>query len=230
MAENYKILSVGGSIIIPKQGFDISFLKKFKALILEEVKKGQKFILVVGGGGTCRQYQQTAAKVTNLTKEDLDMIGIETTKLNAHFVRYLFKEYAYKDIILNPNKRQPAQKPILVAAGFKPGHSTDTDAVLLAKTYKAKHILNLSNIEYVYDRDPNVYKDAKKIENIDWARFRKDIVGDSWEPGRNVPFDPTASKTAQKLGLNVSILQGTNLKELKNALRGKKFKGTRIHS
>ncbi len=128
MAENYKILSVGGSIIIPKEGFDVSFLKKFKALILEEVKKGQKFILVIGGGGTCRQYQQAAAKMTNLTKEDLDMIGIETTKLNAHFVRFLFKEHAYKDIILNPGKRQPTKKPILVAAGWKPGHSTDTDA------------------------------------------------------------------------------------------------------
>lgn len=230
MAENYKILSVGGSIIIPKQGFDISFLKKFKSLILEQVKKGEKFILVIGGGGTCRQYQQTAAKVTSLTKEDLDMIGIETTKLNAHFVRFLFKEYAHKDIILNPSKRLISKKPILVAAGWKPGHSTDTDAVLLAKTYGAKHILNLSNIEYVYDKDPNIYKDAKKIERIDWARFRKEIVGNSWEPGRNVPFDPTASKMSQNLGLTVSILEGTNLKELKKALQGKTFKGTHISS
>lgn len=229
MAQNYKILSVGGSIIIPKEGFDISFLKKFKSLILEQVKKGEKFILVIGGGGTCRQYQQTAAKVTNLTKVDLDMIGIETTKLNAHFVRFLFKEHAHKDIILNPSKRLASKKPILVAAGWKPGHSTDTDAVLLAKTYGAKHILNLSNISYVYDKDPNIYKDAKKIERIDWTRFRKEIVGNSWEPGRNVPFDPFASKTAQNLGLTVSILDGTNMKELKKALQGKTFKGTQIY-
>jgi len=226
--KDVKILSVGGSIIIPPVGFNISFLKKFRSLILKHVKRGTKFILVIGGGSTCRQYQQAAKKVVPLTNTDLDWIGIHTTIFNAQFVRHLFKGYAYKDVIRDPSQKVKTTKPIIIGAGYEPGHSTDMDAVLLAETYGADEVLNLSNIEYVYDKDPRKYKTAKKIKEIGWQQFRDDIVGHSWDPGKNAPFDPIASKKAQKMGLNVSILKGTSLKDVDKALTGKTFKGTKI--
>ncbi len=228
MKKDWKIISVGGSIIIPKTGFDIAFLKKFRKFILDKIKKGEKFILVIGGGATCRNYQEAAAKTIKLTNTDLDWIGIHTTVFNAEFVRMLFKDIAYKEVIRDPRQKIKTNKPLIIAAGWKPGCSTDYDTVLLAKAYGAKELLNLSNIEYVYDKDPNKYKNAKKIENIDWATFRKEVVGNKWEAGKNAPFDPIASREAQKLGLRVSILKGTNLAEVKKALDGKKFKGTVI--
>ena len=224
-----KIISVGGSIIIPKTGFDIKFLKKFRSLILRHVKKGTRFILVVGGGYTCREYQDAAKKVVKLTNEDLDWLGIHTTVFNAQFVKMLFKGYAHKDVIRNPTEKVKTSKPIVVAAGWKPGASTDMDAVLLAKTYGAKELINLSNIEYVYDKDPNKYKSAKKIKEIDWKTFRKEVVGYKWKAGANKPFGVPASTEAQKLGLKVSILKGTNLREVENVLSGKRFRGTVIH-
>lgn len=227
MASAYKIISVGGSIVIPKTGFDTSFLKKFRQLILHEVKRGSRFLLVVGGGGTARQYQQAASDIIHMSNEELDWMGIYTTILNAQFVRLLFKEFAYKDVITNPTKKIRTQKPIIVAAGWKPGCSTDKDAVLLAKTYGVKEMMNLSNISYVYDKDPNRYKDAKKIEHIDWKTFRK-LVGSRWDPGLSAPFDPIAAKEAEKLKLSVSILDGTNLREVGKAVRGRKFQGTVI--
>ncbi|OGH74085.1 MAG: hypothetical protein A3C90_02245 [Candidatus Magasanikbacteria bacterium RIFCSPHIGHO2_02_FULL_51_14] len=223
-----KILSVGGSIIIPKTGFNISFFKNFRALILRHVKKGSCFILVVGGGATCRKYQEAARKVTELNDTDLDWLGIHSTVFNAQFVRMLFKEHAYPEVLRDPRKKVKTNKPILVAAGFEPGHSTDTDAVLLAKTYGAKEIINLSNIAYVYDKDPRKFKSAKKIETLDWASFRRDIVGNRWDPGRNVPFDPTASRFAQRFGLSVKFVKGTDLKEVEQAIFGRKFRGTTI--
>jgi len=223
-----KIVSVGGSIIIPKTGFDIPFLKKFRTMILDRVAMGEQFILVIGGGATCRVYQDAAKKVCPLTDEDLDWIGIHTTIYNAQFVRYLFKDVAYGDVITNPTKKVNTTKPVIIGAGYEPGHSTDMDAVLLAKTYGAKEVLNLSNIEYVYDKDPNKYKSAKRIEEIDWETLRRDVVGYTWTPGFNAPFDPIASELAQKMKLRVKVLQGTNLREVKKALDGKKFKGTSI--
>lgn len=227
-SKKIKIVSVGGSIIIPKTGFDILFLKKFRSLILEQIKLGTKFILVVGGGATCRQYQTAAAKVTKLTQQNLDWLGIKSTVFNAEFIKTLFGDYAYKDVITNPTKKIKTDKSIILCAGWKPGCSTDKDAVLLAKTYGAKEVINLSNIEYVYDKDPRKYKDAQKIESIDWKTFRKKIVGNTWEAGKNVPFDPIASREADKLGLKVCILNGMNLVEVKKALENKKFKGTVI--
>lgn len=229
MKTNYKILSVGGSIINPPSGFDIPFLKKFRKLILDEVKKGQKFILVIGGGASARNYQQALAKVTKVPKTDLDWMGIAATNINAKFVQLFFGDHAYKDVISDPRKKVKTNKSIIIAAGWKPGCSTDNDGVLLAKTYGVKHMLNLSNIAYAYDKDPNKYKSAKKIESMDWATFIKEVVGTEWDPGKSLPFDPIASKTAKKIGLSVSILNGTDLANVKKALNDKKFNGSYIH-
>jgi len=227
MTSNYKILSVGGSIVIPKTGFDIEFLKKFRELILARVKKGDKFILVVGGGATCRQYQAALKSVADVSNEELDWLGIYTTWYNAEFVRLMFGKLAHHEVIKNPTKKVKTSKPIIIAGGWKPGCSTDNDAVLLAKAYGAKTVANLSNIDFVYDKDPNKFSDAKKLEKISWAEFRK-IVGDKWVAGANVPFDPAAAKLAQKLKLKVVFIKGTDLSAVRNVLENKEVKGTVI--
>ncbi len=223
-----KIISVGGSIIIPKSGFDLAFLKKFRTLIVNRVKRGERFILVVGGGSICREYQTAAKVLQSMTNEDLDWLGIYSTIYNAQFVRFLFKDYAYKEVVTDPTKKITTKAPVIVAGGWKPGWSTDNVAVLLAKTYGAGEVINLSNIEYVYDKDPKQYPEAKPIELIDWSEFRESIVGSIWTPGHSAPFDPIASRAAERQKLKVSILLGTDLTEVGKALGGKRFKGTVI--
>ncbi len=223
----FRIISIGGSIIIPPSGFDIEFLKKLRDLIVERVKKGEKFILVIGGGATCRNYQNAASQVADMTNTDLDWLGIKSTIFNAEFVRFLFKDYAHSEIITNPTKKIKSTKPILMAAGWKPGCSTDHDAVLLAKTYGATEVINASNIDYVYTADPKKYPGAKALSELSWKEMRG-IIGDKWSPGANFPFDPVAAKTAQKLGLTVKFVKGTNLNLLNQALSGESFNGTII--
>jgi uridylate kinase len=114
-----------------------------------------------------------------------------------------------------------------VAAGYRPGNSTDYISVLLAKEFGAKKIANLSNIDFVCDKDPRKFSDAKKIKEIRWEDFQK-IVGDKWDPGANVPFDPVASKHAAKAELEVAIMNGKKLNNFKKYLSGEKFIGTVI--
>ena len=223
----YRIISVGGSIIIPPEGFNIEFLKKFRELILKRVKLGEKFILVIGGGSTCRKYQQAAKESAEVSNVDLDWLGIYATHFNARFVGLLFNGWAEQELIINPTKKVKSPKSVLIAGGWKPGCSTDYDAVLLAKTYGAKEVINLSNIDYIYDADPRQNPQAKKMENLSWAELRK-IVGDKWIPGANLPFDPIAAKTAQKLGLTVKFAKGTDLVCLEDILYGKVFSGSLI--
>lgn len=225
--QHFTILSVGGSIIIPKTGFDLAFLKDFRDLIVAEIKNGKKFILVIGGGATCRVYQDTARQLSKPTDDDLDWIGIKTTALNAELVKNLFRGYVAQSVVTNPTKKVKTTQPIIVAAGWKPGCSTDNDALLLAKAYGAKKLFNLSNIDYVYDSDPEKNPHAQKIERISWVEFRK-IVGNKWVPGANVPFDQSAAKLAEKLGVTVGFIKGTDLGEVKKALSDQVFKGTII--
>jgi uridylate kinase len=142
-------------------------------------------------------------------------------------MRTIFRRYAHPAVVKYPLKKQNWKTPIMLAAGWKPGFSTDYDAVLLAKKYGADTVINMSNIDYVYDKDPRTNKDARKIENTSWIEFQK-IVGTKWIPGANLPFDPVASGLARKNKMKVLFVKGTQLVEVKKAIEGKKIKGTII--
>ncbi|MFA5154809.1 MAG: UMP kinase [Patescibacteria group bacterium] len=221
------ILSVGGSLVVTKQGIDTDFLRRFRAFILKQIRAGHKFYLVVGGGATARTYIQAALTVTKADNAERDWVGIRATRLNAQLLRAVFGEAAYPTIVTNPTKPIRTNKKIVLVAGYKPGWSTDHVAVLLAKYNRIKTVINLSNIDYAYDRDPRRFPGAKKLEQVSWPEFRK-IVGNRWQPGLNVPFDPIASREAAKHRLRVIILNGRKLPNLAAGLAGKRFKGTTI--
>ena len=218
------IMSLGGSVIVPDK-IDIKFLKKFKKIIEKFVKKGYKFVIICGGGKLARNFQKAASKY-KFSNEDLDWLGIYATRVNANFVKKLFGNIAEDVVVNNPASKIKFNKKILIAAGWKPGWSTDYDAVLLAKNLKAGTIINMSNIDYVYDKDPKKFKNAKKINNISWKEFRK-IMGNKWKAGLNLPFDPVAAKEAEKLRLKVIVI-GKNLKNFESLLNDKGFYGTVI--
>lgn len=222
------VLSLGGSIVVPKEGIDIQFLKRFRQLVLAHIKKGARFILICGGGATARAYQSSVRKITTLKPDDVDWLGIHATRLNAHLLKTIFNGYTYRFVVKDPTRKVPNWKePILVASGWKPGWSTDYDAVCLAKQFGAGVLINLSNIDTVFDKDPRKYKDASPICDINWKNFRK-IVGTRWDPGAHVPFDPVAARHAERIGLSVIIANGRNFKNLENILAGKSFVGTVI--
>lgn len=222
------VLSVGGSLVAPKEGIDTNFLRDFKKLLEKHIKNGRRFIIVVGGGGTARHYQAAAKKVVKLTRDDLDWLGIHSTRLNGHLMRTILREVAHPIMVKDPTRPLGRWKePVLVAAGWKPGWSTDYVATRLAKRLKAKILINLSNIDYVYDKDPRNNPNAKIIKEISWQDFRK-IVGDTWDPGMSVPFDPVASRLAEQCGLEVVILNGKKLKNIDNFFSNKVLVGTRI--
>jgi uridylate kinase len=219
------VISLGGSIVMPGD-INMRFLKSFRNLIISQIKKGHRFIIIVGGGKVSRDYMNAASKISKLTDEDIDWLGIHGTRMNAHLLRTIFRDYAHKRVIKNPKEKNiKFKEKILIAAGWKPGWSTDYDAVLLARNFKVKTIINMTKLSYVYTKDPDKHKDAKPLKQISWGEYRK-IVGDQWHPGLNAPFDPVASKLAQKLGLKVIILKGTAVKNLKKCIQRKKFVGT----
>jgi len=217
------VISLGGSVIVPNK-IDVNFLKNFKKTIERFIKKNYKFVIYCGGGKIARNYQKASSKIIKLSEEDLDWIGIHTTRLNAHMMKTLFKGNAEEVIVKDPRKKIRFNKKILIAAGWLPGWSTDYDAVLLAKNLKIGSIINMSNVDYVYDKDPRKHKNATKIRNICWKHFRK-LNGNKWKAGLNAPFDPIASKESEKSKLKVTII-GKDLKNFENLLNGKEFRGT----
>ncbi|PIR43453.1 UMP kinase [candidate division WWE3 bacterium CG10_big_fil_rev_8_21_14_0_10_32_10] len=225
------VISLGGSLIVPDE-IDSVFLKNFKNVIIKKIEQGFKFIIIAGGGKISRKYVDAARQVTDITKDDQDWLGIHTTRLNAHLIRTIFRDYSYPVITDNPNTPEKIEdyllnNSLMVAAGYRPGNSTDYIATLLAVRFNCNLIINLSNIDYAYDKDPNKNSDAKKLVNINWSDFIK-VVGNVWEPGLNTPFDPVASKVSKENKLKVIIANGRDFENLENILANKPYKGTTI--
>jgi len=223
----YVVVSVGGSLIVP-EGIDVSFLQRFRELVVSKTREGFSFFIITGGGRTARNYQQAVEAVRgDLNRDDIDWLGIHSSRLNAHLMRSVFIDEAQARIVKNPSRRIKPKMPVVIGAGWKPGFSTDYCAVMAAKSLGAKKLVNLSNISHVYTADPKKDPTATPIETIKWAEFRT-LIPAEWDPGLSSPFDPVAAREAEKLGLEVAIMNGDNLGEFTNYLSGKEFKGTVI--
>lgn len=223
------VLSLGGSIIAPEK-VNTSFLKDFRSAIINylEGDKSASLIFVSGGGAPARVYQEAYREITGASSgTDEDLIGIKATRLNAELIRAIFSDYSPSPVVTNPMGEIENRGRILVAAGWKPGFSTDTDAVYLAKRFGGKRIINLSNIKKVYTDDPRKNPNAQPIDTISWKHFRE-MVGYEWKPGLNAPFDPIASGLAEEAGLTVICADGRDISNTIAILKNESFVGTTI--
>lgn len=211
------VMSVGGSLINPGQ-IQIGFLRKLKAFV---ERSPHKFIIICGGGFNARAYAN-AAKEFNVNSVGLDEVGIKATVLNAELVRQIFKALPVQQV-----PKKISFNKVLVAAGWKPGCSTDYDAVLWAKKCGAKDVINLSNTDYVYTKDPKKFSDAEPLKKISWKKYRG-MISSEWSAGLSSPFDPVASKAAEQWKMRVFCINGQKLQELSKAIEDREFIGTVI--
>lgn len=223
------IISLGGSIVAP-DSVDVPFVRDFVGMIRRHLSRetDRRVVLIVGGGAPAREYQQAYREISGSPSDgDQDWIGIMATRLNAELVRASFTGLCDNPVVTDPSTEFEFSSSVLVAAGWKPGFSTDFDAVVLAERFGARRIINLSNIEKVYTADPKVDPDARPLDFISWDDFRE-MVGESWTPGRNLPFDPVATKRAAELGLEVIAAGGRDLVNVEKVLEDGDYTGTRI--
>ncbi len=224
------VISLGGSIVVPDK-LDNKFIGDFRDLILD-FSDQYGFIIVTGGGKTTRSYQNIARLLGDTRKDDLDWIGIYATRLNALLLKSVFGKSAHKTILSNP-KTIDTEK-IVFSGGWKPGWSTDFVSVKFAEYNKIDTVVNLSDVYCIYNKDPGKHSSAKPIGRAHGSHYEanykqlKQVVGTRWDPGMNTPFDPVATKAAEKAGLKIIFTKGNDINNLKKLLEGKDFKGTTI--
>ena len=79
------------------------------------------------------------------------------------------------------------------------------------------------------DSDPQKNSAARRHEILTWKEYRT-IIGSHWVPGMHAPFDPTASRLAQKNKLSVFFMGGDSLGDLSHILHGEKWNGSVIRT
>ncbi len=229
MAKETQVLSLGGSIVAPDR-VDVAFLRSLRGLLSRYLggNPERRLVIVVGGGGPAREYQRAYREIVEAPDGLVeDWIGVAATRLNGQLVHGLLAEWCREPLVIDPTAVASFEGRVLVAAGWKPGFSTDFDAVLLAERFGAVTVINLSNISHVYSDDPKTNPAARALETIGWDDFRA-LVGERWTPGKNLPFDPIATSRAAEIGLSVIVAAGRDLPNLEAILEGRVFRGTRI--
>jgi uridylate kinase len=175
-----------------------------------------------------RRYQQAYREIASGPSPDAqDWIGVAATRVNAELVRQLLARWCEDPVVTDPTADVVFRGRVLVGAGWKPGFSSDYDAVLLAEHFGAAELVNLSNISQVYTADPRVDPSARPLDQVSWADFRS-ITGEEWTPGKNTPFDPVASRHAAAMRLKVVFAAGADLANFESILAGRRFVGTVI--
>lgn len=218
------VISIGGSVVFSRET-KTSFLKKLTKF-MQKLAKEYRVVLVIGGGWIAREYIKKGRQL-GLTEELLDKIGIEITRLNASLLTN-FVKISNQKIPRTTDELIKLNYPLILMGGTKPGHSTDfVGAEIAAKTKAVKYII-ATDVDGIYDRDPNKYSDAKQIKIITIKNLIREI-GNKWDvAGSNVVIDGPALEIIKNKKIPTFVLNGRKLIQIKKAIIDEPFEGTRI--
>ncbi|MBD3397703.1 UMP kinase [Candidatus Micrarchaeota archaeon] len=220
------VISLGGSMVNGTGDPDINFLKKFKSLL----KGKEKIGIVVGGGKIARDYVKAAS---NFSKNQFwgDTLAVYATRLNSALVTRAFAKEACPVVFQDFESAAIASEEyrIVVMGGTIPGITTDTDSVLLAEAMNANRVINISNVDGIYDSDPRKNKNAKMFRKMSFKQLL-DLANasDKRAPGTNFVFDVIACKLAARTKMELHFVGGKNIQDLPKAMKGKTHRGTII--
>ncbi len=238
MGQETVVLAIRGSLIAP-EAVDTEFLEGLCTVLVRQVEAGRRFVCVCGGGEVARIYQRALVSLGGEAPEGQDRVGIRTTKLNAQLLIEALNvdgTYAHPTVFNETDYDRLGERqdeidfdgyPIVLASGWKPGRSIDHCAVTISKTNGIQRIVKLSDIDYIYNRDPDRYSIVKPLGHLDWQKL-KALIPDRWEPGAHLPFDPRAIEEAEHTDLSLAVINGHYLDEVERCLDGKSFIGSLV--
>jgi len=220
------VVSIGGSVLIPDDD-DHSYIMRLAAL-LREVSNDVDLLVICGGGRVARYYTNTGKKIGGTTHQ-LDLLGIGATRLNAELLRIALGDAAHDTVPLTVDEAVNAFSGgrIVVMGGTEPGHTTDAVAAMAAEAIGCRRIVNATSVDAVYSDDPKIDRNAKRYTHLTLGELSK-IVYDEHGAGRSSVFDPLGVKLAMQNGNDILMVSGRDLAEVKNAILGKKIKGTTV--
>ena len=218
------VIAIGGSVIL-SDDIGITYFEELSS-ILKKGCKQFKIYIIVGGGKPARTYIKFGRKL-DLDEQTLDRIGVEITRTNARLLTDIIK-ISNKDIPITTNEAKKIKKPIVIMGGTTPGHSTDmVGAELAEKTNAIKYII-ATNVDGVYDKDPNEFSDAKQLKIITIDELIEKF-GTRWESaGKNIVIDGPALEIIKRARIPTFILNGKKLDQLEKAITNDQFNGTII--
>ena len=205
---------------------NVKVLKDY-ATFLVKISKSCQPVIVAGGGNIARHYI-SHARSSGADESTLDELGIEISRLNAKLLIYALKNKAYSHppTTLQETRHAVDSGLIVVTGGLHPGQSTNGTAALIAEKINAEQFLNATDVDGVYDMDPNKFKKAKKFKKIELKNLKKMLVHEDSVAGGYDLMDIVALKIIERSKIKTRIIKA-DLKIIEKAIKGKDV-GTEI--
>jgi len=201
-------------------GFDDSKILKDYAAFFVRISKFCQPIIVAGGGKIARHYI-LHARSSGADESTLDELGIEVSRLNAKLLIYAMQDKAYPHPPTNLKEVTHAADSglIVITGGLHPGQSTNATAALIAEKVRASIFLNATDVDAIYDSDPNKNKNAKKFKRIELKNLRNMLVHEDSVAGGYDLMDIVALKIIERSKIKTRILKA-DIKTLEKAIKG----------
>lgn len=223
-------VSIGGSFLVKENGVDVKLVREL-ARVLERVAAKRRVFAVVGGGAVARTYIKGAREL-GVDEATLDEIGIAVTRINARVLIAALKDayhvppHGFDEALLASRSH-----PVVVMGGTHPGHTTDAVTCMMGERAKARRIVIATNVDGVYDKDPNRHKDAKHLPRISGEELVRICTTPDARAGGAGVVDALGARLVARSGIETAVVLGTDLKALEAALAGSyDFHGTVVNS
>ncbi len=185
---------------------------------------GVEIGIVVGGGNFWRGRQNE-----EFDRATADYIGMLATTMNALTINDAFRQLGAESRVQTAiEMRQVAEfyikgrahkhldknRIVIFGCGTgSPFFSTDTASALKAAEIHADALIKATNVDGVYDKDPNKYDDAKKYDEISYL----DVLNKKLKV-----MDSTSTTLCMDNNISIVVVNISNKTDLKNAVMGKK--------
>ncbi len=222
------VASIGGSVLVTGAD-DAGYLGRL-AEVVRRVGADRPLAVTTGGGRTAREYIDLG-RALGLTEVELDELGIDVTRLHARLLAAR---------VGPPTPDHPpasvreavgavaAGRPV-VLGGTEPGHTTDGVAALLAVRLRAARVVNATDVDGVYDRDPKAGPGARRIDRMAWADLRASVhAATVGAAGQRFVFDRLGADLLARARIPLAVVAGRDLANLEAALTGAPFRGTLV--
>ena len=205
---------------------DTKKLKQFAEFFVRISKMCQP--IIIAGGGTIARHYILHARSSGADESTLDELGIEVSRLNAKLLIYALQDKAYPHPPINLKEVAHATDSglIVVTGGLHPGQSTNATAALIAEKVRASVFLNATDVDGVYDSDPNKNKNAKKFKKIPIKKLRSMLVHQDSLAGSYDLMDIVALKVIERSKIKTRVIKA-DIKILERVIKGNQ-EGTEI--
>ena len=221
------LLKLSGEVLAGEggKGIDFNIVDKICAAVKDCVDLGVQIGLVVGGGNFWRGRSSG-----NMDRTRADHMGMLATTMNSLALADSLEQMGVNVRVQTAISMQQVAEPYIrnravrhlekgrvVTFGCGTGNpffSTDTAAALRAAEINADVIFKATNVDGVYDKDPNKFADAKKYDTLTHSEILNKGLA---------VMDSTAASLCRDNNIDILVFNLNDPQNIVRAIKGEKI-------